>query len=51
VDFVGNHAPTIDVVEIADHLGNQLDLSVVDTLTWDFWKGDGARSWDWLVFR
>ncbi len=41
VDIVGNFDPTLDTYDIADHFGNTLDLSVVDTLTWNWtqaWK-------------
>jgi hypothetical protein len=41
VDIVGNYAPTLDSVVVEDHLGNRLDLSIVDTITWNFWKGIG----------
>ncbi|MGD8414198.1 MAG: hypothetical protein PVF33_08190, partial [Candidatus Latescibacterota bacterium] len=41
IDIVGNWPPTLDSVAIVDHLGNSLDLSVVDTLTWNFWMGEG----------
>jgi len=37
----GNFEPTLDSVAVEDHFGNRLDLSVVDTLTWNFWKGEG----------
>ena len=41
VDIIGNFAPTLDSVAVEDHLGNRLDLSIVDTITWNFWKGEG----------
>ncbi|MGD8414798.1 MAG: hypothetical protein PVF33_11225, partial [Candidatus Latescibacterota bacterium] len=41
VDVVGNFAPTIESVAVEDHLGNRLDLSIVDTLRWNFWMGVG----------
>jgi hypothetical protein len=41
VDVIGNFTPTLDSVVVADHLGNRLDLAVVDTVTWNFWKGEG----------
>jgi hypothetical protein len=41
VDVIGNFAPAIDSVAVEDHLGNRLDLSIVDTITWNFWMGVG----------
>ena len=41
IDIIGNYAPTLDSVAVEDHLGNRLDLSIVDTLTWNFFKGEG----------
>jgi hypothetical protein len=41
VSVVGNFNPVIDSFAVEDHLGNRIDLSVVDTLKWDFWKGEG----------
>ena len=41
IEIVGNFAPTLDSVAVEDHLGNRLDLSIVDTITWSFWKGEG----------
>jgi hypothetical protein len=41
IRIVGNYSPTLDSVAVLDHLGNRLDLSIVDTLTWNFWKGEG----------
>lgn len=41
VAVVGNYPPTLDSVAIEDHFGNRMDLSVVDTLTWNFWKAEG----------
>ena len=41
VEIVGNFVPTLDSVGIEDHLGNRIDVSKLDTLTWNFWKGEG----------
>jgi len=41
VEIVGNHDPTMDRLSVEDHLGNQVDLSILDTVTWNFWKGEG----------
>lgn len=43
VHVIGNHDPTLDDVSLTDHLGNVIDISpgVVDTLTWNFWRGIG----------
>jgi len=41
VSIVGNYDPTLDNVTLQDHFGNQLDLATLDTLTWNFWKGEG----------
>jgi hypothetical protein len=41
VDVVGNFVPTLESVSVEDHLGNFLDLAVVDTVMWNFWKGEG----------
>lgn len=43
VSVVGNYDPTLTGVTFEDQLGNQIDVSsgVVDTLTWNFWKGVG----------
>jgi len=41
VSVIGNFDPVMDVVSVEDHLGNSIDLSVVDELTWNFWKGKG----------
>ena len=45
VDIVGNFNPTLDSVVVRDHLNNRIDLSIVDTVTWNFWKGEG---WPYL---
>jgi hypothetical protein len=39
--IVGNFDPTLDSLRVSDHFGVPLDLSVVDTLTWNFWRGQG----------
>jgi hypothetical protein len=41
VSVIGNFDPTMDMVAVEDHLGNQINLAVIDTLTWNFWKGEG----------
>jgi hypothetical protein len=41
VKVIGNFVPTLDSVAVVDHLGNSLDLSIVDTLRWNFFKGIG----------
>jgi len=41
VDVIGNFTPTLESVSVEDHLGNFLDLAVVDTVMWSFWKGEG----------
>jgi len=41
VSLVGNHDPVLDDVTLVDHFGNELDLAAVDTLTWNFWRGEG----------
>jgi hypothetical protein len=43
VSIVGNYAPVLKTVSLEDHFGNPVDVSgtVVDTLTWNFWKGVG----------
>lgn len=43
VRVVGNYDPTLTSVDLADHLGNQVDISSgqIDTLTWNFWRGVG----------
>ena len=41
IDIIGNYDPTLDGVAVEDHFGNEIDLSVVDTVTWNFWKGEG----------
>jgi hypothetical protein len=41
VFVVGNHDPTLDSLAVEDHLGNRINLAVNDTLTWNFWKGEG----------
>lgn len=43
VSIVGNYAPVLKTVSLEDHFSNQVDASgtVVDTLTWNFWKGVG----------
>jgi hypothetical protein len=45
VDIVGNFNPTMDSVVVMDHFGKRLNLSIVDTVTWNFWKGEG---WPYL---
>lgn len=40
---VGNFRPILDTTGQVDHLGNALNLSVLDTLTWDF---DSPSSFD-----
>jgi hypothetical protein len=41
VYIIGNFDPTLDSVAVEDHLGNRIDLSILDTVTWNFWKGEG----------
>lgn len=41
VPIVANFDPVLDEVSLEDHFGNQLDLAVLDTLTWNFWRGVG----------
>lgn len=41
VPIIGSYDPTLDSIVVEDHFGKRLDLSVVDTLTWNFWKGEG----------
>jgi hypothetical protein len=41
VHVIGNYDPTLDSVAVEDHLGNRIDLSTVDTIEWNFWKGEG----------
>ena len=31
----------LDSITMEDHLGNRLNLAEHDTLTWNFWKGEG----------
>jgi hypothetical protein len=42
-EIVGNYDPTLTSVTLTDHLGNDVDINsgAVDTLTWNFWKGEG----------
>lgn len=41
VSLVGNYDPVLDSVAVEDHFGNRIDLSTLDTVTWNFWKGEG----------
>jgi len=43
VHIIGNYDPVLDSVVVQDHLGNRIDLSpgFVDTIEWNFWKGEG----------
>jgi hypothetical protein len=41
VPVIGNFDPTLDSLAVEDHLGNRINLGVLDTLTWNFWKGEG----------
>jgi hypothetical protein len=41
VPLIGNFDPTLDSLAVEDHLGNRINLAVLDTLTWNFWKGEG----------
>jgi hypothetical protein len=41
VAIVGNFNPVIDDYSVEDHLGNRINLAIVDTVKWDFWKGEG----------
>jgi hypothetical protein len=41
VDIIGNFDPVMDSLVVEDHLGNQIDLSITDEMTWNFWKGEG----------
>jgi hypothetical protein len=41
ISIVGNFDPVLDEVSLEDHFGNQIDLAVLDTLTWNFWRGVG----------
>lgn len=39
--IVGNFDPTMDTYGVRDHFNNALNVSTVDTLTWNFYKGVG----------
>jgi hypothetical protein len=41
VEIVGNFVPVMDSLVVEDHLGNRIDPSVTDEMTWNFWKGEG----------
>jgi hypothetical protein len=41
VPIVGNYDPTLDSLVVEDHLGNRIDITTIDTITWNFWKGEG----------
>jgi hypothetical protein len=41
VRVIGNFVPSLDSIAVEDHLGNRIDLSMLDTVTWNFWKGEG----------
>jgi hypothetical protein len=41
ISVVGNFDPVIDDYSVEDHLGNRINLAIVDTVKWDFWKGEG----------
>jgi hypothetical protein len=41
VQIIGNYRPTLDSLAVEDHLGNRINLAVLDTVTWNFWKGEG----------
>lgn len=41
IHLVGNFDPVLDSVAVEDHLGNRIDLSTLDTVTWNFSKGEG----------
>lgn len=43
VAIVGNFDPVLDALTVEDHFGNPVDpMRVpVDTLTWNFWRGEG----------
>jgi hypothetical protein len=38
---VGNYDPTLDTYTVRDHFGNPVNLAVIDTLRWNFYKGVG----------
>lgn len=40
-NVVGNFRPILNGTSMVDHFGNPVNLSVVDTLTWDFYKPVG----------
>jgi len=48
VHIVGNFDPILDDYSLSDHLGNSVDVSTVDTLTWDWWKPANS---DTIVFN
>jgi hypothetical protein len=41
--LIGNYDPILDSLAVEDHLGNRIDISPgnVDTITWNFWQGEG----------
>jgi hypothetical protein len=41
VHIIGNYDPILDSLVVEDHLGNRIDLSIVDTVEWNFWRGEG----------
>jgi hypothetical protein len=41
LNVIGNYAPSLDSIAVEDHLGNRIDLSSLETVTWNFWKGKG----------
>ncbi len=47
--LVGNFRPIFHGANMADHLGNPLNLATVDTLTWDFYKPIGWPAADTLA--
>jgi hypothetical protein len=48
VHVIGNFDPFLDAYSLSDHLGNAVDLSGVDTLTWDWWQ---PANTDTVVFN
>jgi hypothetical protein len=41
ISVIGNFDPVIDDYAVQDHLGNRINLAIVDTVKWNFWKGEG----------
>lgn len=47
VHIIGNFDPTLDSLKVVDHFGTPINLAVHDTLTWNFFKGEG---WPYTSF-